>query len=77
MKKETVSSASFLDIYLQFDTNDQLSTRLYGYYFAIINFPHLDSTIPNAFWFKVDYYFTFMSDDGLVYYGILYLNNGC
>jgi len=40
---ETTSSASFFDIYFKFDTNCQLSTRLYDkrgdFSFLIINFP--------------------------------------
>ena len=48
--KETTditSSNSFLDLYLEFDTNGQLSTRIYDkrddFEFKIINFPHMDS----------------------------------
>ena len=47
---ESVSSASYLDIFLEFDSNGDLSTRLYDkrddFNFTIINFPHLDSNIP-------------------------------
>jgi hypothetical protein len=47
---ETTSFVSFLNIYLKFDINCQLSTRLYhkrdDFNFAIINFPHLDSNNP-------------------------------
>ena len=47
---ETASSASYLDIYLEFDSNGHLSTRLYDkrddFNFTIINFPHLISNIP-------------------------------
>jgi len=49
---EIASSVSFLVINLQFDTNDQLSTKLYDkrddFNFAIINFPHLDGSIQTA-----------------------------
>jgi hypothetical protein len=41
---ETASSVSFLDIYVKFGTNSQLSTRVYDKrdnFFAIINFPLL------------------------------------
>ena len=47
---ESASSASYLDIFLEFDATGHLSTRLYDkrddFNFAIINFPHLDSNIP-------------------------------
>ena len=47
---ESRSSASYLDIFLEFDTNGHLSTRLYDkrddFNFTIINFPNLDSNIP-------------------------------
>ena len=47
---ESASSASYLDIFLEFDSNGHLSTRLYDkkddFDFTIINFPHLDSNIP-------------------------------
>ena len=47
---ETASSASYLDILLEFDSNGHLSTRLYDkrddFNFSIINFPHLISNIP-------------------------------
>ena len=47
---ETTSSALLLDIYLKFDTNGQLSTRLYDkrddFNFAIINFLPLDRNAP-------------------------------
>lgn len=47
---ETDSSASFLDIYLRFDTNGEHSTRLYGkkehFNLVMITFPQqLDSNI--------------------------------
>ena len=49
---DTASSASFLDLYLEFDTNGQLSTRIYDkrddFKFEIINFPHMDSNIPSS-----------------------------
>ena len=49
---DTASSASFLDLYLEIDTNGQLSTRIYDkrddFKFEIINFPHMDSNIPSS-----------------------------
>ena len=49
---DTASSASFLDLFLEFDTNGHLSTRIYDkrddFNFDIINFPHLDSNIPSS-----------------------------
>ena len=49
---DTASSASFLDLYLEFDTNGQLITRNYDkrddFKFEIINFPHMDSNIPSS-----------------------------
>ena len=51
--KEIASSASFLVIYLKFDTNGEFSTRLWIWQkrrvqFAIINCSHLDSNIPTT-----------------------------
>lgn len=47
-----VSFVPFLDIYLKYDTNGQLTTRLLNkrnyFYFVIINVPQLDSNIPTA-----------------------------
>ena len=46
---ETASSVSFLDIYLTFDTNGELSYWDYdkrNFNFAILNVPRLDSNIP-------------------------------
>ena len=47
---ESNSSTSYLDIFLKYDTNGHLSTRLYDkrddFNFTIINFPYLDSNIP-------------------------------
>jgi hypothetical protein len=40
----TASSASILDIYLEFDDSGQLSTNIYD--FNIINFPNMCSNIP-------------------------------
>ena len=44
------SSASFLDIYLEFDDSGQLSTKIYDkqddFNFKIINFPNMCSNIP-------------------------------
>ena len=49
---ESDSSASYLDIFLKYDTNGHLSTRLYDkrddFNFSIINFPYLDSNIPHS-----------------------------
>jgi hypothetical protein len=52
ISREAASSASFLDIYLEFDTKDILSIRTLwqrrrdDIKFAMINFPHLYSNIP-------------------------------
>jgi hypothetical protein len=47
---DTASSASFLDLYLEFDDSGQLSTRIYdkldNFNFKIINFPNMCSNIP-------------------------------
>jgi hypothetical protein len=47
---ETALSASFLDLYLQFDDSGQLSTKFCDkrddFYFKIINFPNMCSNIP-------------------------------
>jgi hypothetical protein len=47
---DTASSASFLDLYLEFDDNGQLSTKIYDkrddFSFKIINFPNMCSNIP-------------------------------
>lgn len=49
---DTASSASFLDLYLEFDLHSHLSTRIYDkrddFNFEIINFPHLSSNIPTS-----------------------------
>ena len=49
---DTASSASFLDIFLEFDSSGHLSTRIYDkrddFNFEIINFPHLSSNIPTS-----------------------------
>jgi hypothetical protein len=45
----TASSASFLDIYLEFDDSGPLSTKIYDkrdFNFKIINFPNMCSNIP-------------------------------
>ena len=48
--KDTASSASFLDLYLEFDDSGQLSTKIYdkrdAFNFKIINFPNMCSNIP-------------------------------
>ena len=47
---DTASSASFLDVCLEFDDSGQLSTKIYDkrddYNFKIINFPNICSNIP-------------------------------
>jgi hypothetical protein len=47
---DTASSASFLDLYLEFDDSSKLSTKLYNkrddFNFKIINFPNICSNIP-------------------------------
>ena len=47
---DTASSASFLDLYLEFDESGQLSTTIYDkgddFNFKIINFPNMCSNIP-------------------------------
>ena len=47
---DTASSASFLDIYLEFDDSGQISTEIYDkrddFNFKIINFPNMCSNIP-------------------------------
>ena len=46
----TLSSASFLDLYLEFDDSGQLSTKNYDkredFNFKIVNFPNMCSNIP-------------------------------
>ena len=46
----TASSASFLDLYLEFDDSGQISTKIYDkrndFNFKIINFPNMCSNIP-------------------------------
>jgi hypothetical protein len=48
--KDTASSASFLDLYLEFDDSGQLSTKIYDkrddFNFKTINFPNMCSNIP-------------------------------
>jgi hypothetical protein len=45
---DTASSASFLDLYLEFDDSGQISTKIYDKRddFKIINFPNMCSNIP-------------------------------
>jgi hypothetical protein len=47
---DTASSASFLDLYLEFDDSGQISTKIYdkqdNFNFKIINFPNMCSNIP-------------------------------
>ena len=44
---DTASSASFLDLYLEFDDSGQLSTKIRDdFNFKIINFPNMCSNIP-------------------------------
>jgi hypothetical protein len=48
--KETTDTASFLDLYLEFDDSGQISTKIYdkrhNFNFKIINFPNMCSNIP-------------------------------
>ena len=48
---DTASSASFLDLYLEFDDSCQISTKIYDkrddFNFKIINFPNMCSNIPD------------------------------
>ena len=47
---DTASSASFLDLYFEFDDSGQISTKIYDkrddFNFKIINFPNMSSNIP-------------------------------
>ena len=47
---DTAPSASFLDLYLEFDDSGQISTKIYDkwddFNFKIINFPNMCSNIP-------------------------------
>ena len=47
---DTASSASFFDLYLEFDDSGQLGTNIYDkrddFNFKIINFPNICSNIP-------------------------------
>jgi hypothetical protein len=47
---DAASSASFLDLYLEFDDSGQISTKIYDklddFNFKIINFPNMCSNIP-------------------------------
>ena len=47
---DTASSASFVDLYLEFDDSGQISTKIYDkrddFNFKIINFPNMCSNIP-------------------------------
>ena len=61
---ETASSLSFLDIYLNCDTNCQLSIKLYDknndYNFVVINFQYINSNIASVYMECIFYnsYFT-------------------
>jgi hypothetical protein len=48
---DTASSASFLDLYLEFDDSGQLSTKIYDkrddFNFKVINFPNMCRNIPD------------------------------
>jgi hypothetical protein len=50
----TASSASFLDLYLEFDDSGQLSTKIYDkrddFNFKILNFPNIKKNILDIFW---------------------------
>jgi hypothetical protein len=47
---DTASSASFLDLYLEFDDSGQISTKIYDkrddFNFKIVNFPNMCKNIP-------------------------------
>ena len=47
---DTLSAASYLDLYLQYDSNGKLSIRIYDkrddFDFKIVNFPYMRSNIP-------------------------------
>jgi hypothetical protein len=47
---DTASSASFLDLYLEFDDSGQINTKIYDkrddFNFKIINFPNMCGNIP-------------------------------
>ena len=44
---DTASSASYLDLYLEFDDSGQINTKIYDdFNFKIINFPNMCSNIP-------------------------------
>jgi hypothetical protein len=49
---DTALSASFLDLYLEFDDNGQISTKIYDkrddFNFKIINIPNMCSNMPAA-----------------------------
>jgi hypothetical protein len=49
---DTVSSASFLDLYLEFDDSGQISTtnydKRYDFNFKIVHFPNMCSNIPDS-----------------------------
>jgi hypothetical protein len=49
---DTALSASFSDLYLEFDDSGQLSTKICDkrddFYFKIINFPNMCSNIPTS-----------------------------
>ena len=49
---DTASSASFLDLYLEFDDSSQLSTKIHhkrdDFNFKTINFPNMCSNIPSS-----------------------------
>ena len=55
--KDTASSASFLDLYLEFDNSGQISTKIYDkrddFNFNIINFPNMCSNIPVSLAYSV------------------------
>ena len=47
---DSPSSVSFLDIYISYDNNGHINTKLYDkcddFYFSVANFPFLSSIIP-------------------------------
>jgi hypothetical protein len=60
---DTASSASFLDLYLEFDDSGQISTKNYDkrddFNFKIINFPIMCSNIPASPAYGVYIYLNF------------------
>jgi hypothetical protein len=61
---DTASSASFLDVYLEFDDSGQISTKIYDkrddFNFKSINFPNMCSNIPASPAYGVYIYLIFI-----------------